>query len=170
MSTKSNLKIGTLSNIEDLETQLEFTVDVKLREEREKKKKVEQESKIQEIVEKKKPKSKVLFFDFTNEFFETWADELNFPFKYRIVNELKELTLSLKSKTKTILFLNYSLTPKAVEQLLPQIKVKFPHTKVVVTGHDLTPQLITKLKSPELGAKVCLKVPCTLEEVMKHID
>lgn len=171
MSTKSNLKLNTLTDIKDFETELEFAIDLKLREQREQKVRQQQESKVQEIVEKKKQqKLRVLLFDFTNEFFETWADELDFPFKYRIVNDLKELTLALKVKTPTLLFLNYSLTPKAVEQLLPQIKVKFPHTQVIVTGHDLTPQVISKLKSPELSAKACLKVPCTLDEVLQYIN
>jgi hypothetical protein len=169
--------------INDFETEIEFAVDRIVKEEIEKKKSpepVEMKSEshvsspnlgtVAEGKEKKKIQSKVIFFDFTNEFFETWTEELNFPFRYKIINDLKDLTLSLKSKSKIILFLNYSVTPKAVEQLVPQIKVKFPHVKTIVTGHNLSSADITKLSGPTFGAHACLKVPCTVDDVLAVID
>lgn len=148
------------------ETDLEFIIDIKLKEEIAKKTKTNGPQDTNVI----KSSSSLIFFDLNNQFFKFWISEIGFNFNHKIVTDLKELTLELKSQDKVVLVFNYSLTPKTVEQLIPQIKAKFSHVRVVIIGQTLSNEDIVRLKGANMGVHSFLKLPCSLQDFIDVIS
>lgn len=148
------------------ETDLEFTIDIKLKEELEKKNK-NNGSQNTSVV---KGSSSLIFFDLNNQFFKLWLNEIGFNYSHKIVADLKDLTIELKAQDKVTLVFNYSLTPKTVEQLIPQIKAKFTHVKLVIIGQTLSNEDIVRLKASNMGVQLFLKLPCSLQDFIDVIS
>ncbi len=110
-----------------------------------------------------KIKSRIVLFDYkTNYYEEMLTEEANVSLE--IVKEFEELPKMLKEEKSTVLFLNYSGYPRLCNQMIPLVKEKFKHVKIVLTAKLLTPEKVKAHRESELAVHDYLNMPFTLED------
>lgn len=115
---------------------------------------------------------KVILFDFQTDFLQKNLDLFPKGPQYLIANDLKELNTYLLNKEFQIVVFLYDIVPKAVNQLISQIKLKLPKTKTLIVAKNISPnKAIIHAKGP-FGADGYYQLPLEsskLEEEFKSI-
>jgi len=113
---------------------------------------------------------KAIFFDFGIQDFQVWVLREKFNFPYLIVKDLTQLTSSLRSSGKSILFLQYSSNPKAIEQLVPQIESKFSSTLICLCVQNLDQRVFQQLKIFFPKVSLFIEFPLQLDKVSQALS
>ena len=111
-----------------------------------------------------------LFFDYNSNYFQDLFSQAKPVFPYVVVKDLNSLTQALKSATPQSLFINWSVNPKAYEQLLPQISAKFPSVHIIISGTDLTQAKAKDIKEKYSFVKNFLAFPTSIEQLKKLLQ
>jgi hypothetical protein len=84
--------------------------------------------------------SKVILFDFQSDLFTKGFEQFPASFAYTLAKNVPELNVCLRDKTPQVALFHYDANPKAINQLLAQIKIKFPHIKTLVLAKKISPE------------------------------
>lgn len=114
--------------------------------------------------------ARLIFFDYKSEFFAYLIKELDQGLNYKIVEEFEELPRELQVEGETVLFLNYSAYPKLCSQLIPKVKSKFKHVKIVIVAKNLTAEKIQAHKSSAEGVHEYLSFPFSREDFFRVVS
>ncbi|MBL7664048.1 MAG: hypothetical protein JNM93_02855 [Bacteriovoracaceae bacterium] len=103
----------------------------------------------------------VICFDFTDNFFQKNIQYFPKEFRYTVTNELPKINHFLQKNEFKILFLYYPANPNLINQIIPQVKKKFPFCKVVLVANALDPEKVKIHAASAGGAHEYLKFPLT---------
>ena len=115
-------------------------------------------------------KAKVILFDYNSTHFAEQMKKYPSCFEYCVIKSLDELNLALKNKTHQYIIFNYVENPKAINQLIFQIKQKFNHIKTIIAATYLSQEKVNQHKSTQFGADIYLDLNAIHEEIEKAID
>ena len=114
-----------------------------------------------------KVKSKLIFLDYKSDFFTMLLKEIGEGLDSTIIKEFEELPEHLKSSRNVLLFLNYSVYPKLCQQMIPLVKEKFSHAKMIIVAKNLTAESVKQHKASEFGVDDYLSFPFTREDFFR---
>jgi hypothetical protein len=112
----------------------------------------------------------IILFDFQSDFFEKEIKNLPTEFKYHVVKDIAGLNKFLGQKKLQLVFLNYDVSPKAVNQLTSQIKQKFPHVKTLITAKSISPEKAKIHAKTPSGADSYFQLPFKKEVLKDEIQ
>lgn len=110
----------------------------------------------------------VIFFNFNADEFPA-KDTLPVGFEYSNCHDLKELNLKLKRNAPKIIAFYYDSNPKAVNQLLTQIKSKFKNVSTIVLAKSLSKDKVDKHLKTTAAADAYLELPLSNEKLKKEL-
>ena len=110
----------------------------------------------------------VILFDFQNDLFRKSLQFFPKGFDYKLVTSLEDLNQALKENRFQIVVFNYNVHPKAINQLLIQIKAKKPMTKTLVVGKSFDPEKIKAHAKTSAGAAGYYQQPLKAELLEKE--
>lgn len=85
------------------------------------------------------------------------------------VTNLPELNAWLKKKTPLVVVFNLSSNPKAINQLCAQLRIKFPHAKLVLAAKKLAPEKIALHQRSPARADAYLQLPLTAAQLLQAV-
>lgn len=115
-------------------------------------------------------RAKIILFDYNSTHFSEQIKKYPSCFEYSVIKSLDELNLALKNKTHQYIIFNYVENPKAINQLIFQIKQKFSHIKTIIAATYLSQEKVNQHKSTQFGADIYLDLNAIHEEIEKAID
>ncbi len=103
--------------------------------------------------------SRVILFDFQSDLFSKQYNQFPADFAYTMAKNLPELNTCLRDKTPQVALFHYDANPKAINQLLAQIKIKFPHIKTLVVAKNISPEKARAHAQTASGANGYYQLP-----------
>jgi hypothetical protein len=116
------------------------------------------------------PAIEVLCFEYGSDLFTQIQSVFPSNFNVQIIKDVSALNNALKAPTFKILMLDYDANAKAVNQISAQMKVKFPHCKVIITARQLNEQKAAAHAKTPSGAAGYLAHPLTKEKISAEVE
>lgn len=113
---------------------------------------------------------KIILFDYNDQYFANQMESFPKNFDYILCRSLAELTMALKEKEEKWVVFNYMNSPKAVNQLIAQIKSKFSHVTTIIAAQNLSPSKVEIHKNTRYGAHQYLELPIASKDLIKAIE
>lgn len=107
----------------------------------------------------------LIAFDYQINFFEK---KFQSP-EIKIISELKELNAILRSSQNNIITFYYNSAPKVINQLILQIKAKFPNNKIIIVASKLSDEKAQIHKSSKFGVDAYMKDNFKLNDFIEKI-
>ncbi len=118
----------------------------------------------------KDKRMKIILFDLESDFFKKSMKDLPLGHSYIHAKTLEELNSALRDTVFQILVMNYDANAKAVNQLVAQVKKKFPHTKVLIVARDLNPERVAIHAKTPSGASGYYQLPIEPKKIQKEFE
>jgi hypothetical protein len=109
--------------------------------------------------------TKIILFDFQSDFFDKAKSQFPSGYDYHFAKTLEDLNKFLKSRTFQIVVFNYEVNPKAVNQLIIQIKRKLPLTKTMIIAKSISPDKAKLHAQTAAGANGYYQLPLDAKKI-----
>lgn len=90
--------------------------------------------------------------------------------KVQLISELSELNETLRSSEDNILVFYYNSDPKVINQLVLQVKTKFPNNKILIIASNLSQDKALVHKNSKFGVDAYLSDPFEVSEFFEKIE
>lgn len=117
--------------------------------------------------QKSNPKP-LIMVDFKSDFFNKKFSGSNA--KFSIVKDLNNLNNFLRSSDENVVVFYYNSAPKIINQLILQIKEKFPNNKMIIIASNLSKEKAIKHKMTKYGVDQYLSDPFGLTEFFGKLE
>lgn len=109
----------------------------------------------------------VVLFDFQSEYFKSTLPSFPKGFHYEVVTDLDRLNTLLQMKKPLGVVFNYNVEPRIVNQLVSQIKKKFPHVSVMIMAKALSDKKAKLHAATPAGAHEYVKLPFEKNQLLE---
>ena len=108
---------------------------------------------------------RVILFDFESDFFRESIDLFPAGYDYQMANDLAQLNKYLASKEFQLIVFNYDVGVKAVNQLIAQIKKKFPFCRTLIVAKKINREKAAIHSKTPSGASGYYQLPLEQEKL-----
>ena len=117
-------------------------------------------------LDKKKVQKNIYLFDYESNYFADKIEEHSLDKPYNHLTDVKGLNKVLSKDPESIICFYYNDSPKVVNQLSAQIKVKFKNTKTLIIAKGLSPKKAEQHHKSKYGANSYLREPFELKQFL----
>ena len=109
----------------------------------------------------------ICLFDYQSDKLREWQASIELKFEFEVITELNDLNNKLRLNQDMLVIFYFNENPKIVNQLIPQIKNKFPKAKTLILAKSLNSNKVEAHSKTKFGAHAYLNIPCTNKEFIQ---